>query len=426
MTDKPQSEIRPVPKARVNPLDGGFKYSASQIGTQRDCFTKWFMDQTLGLPRQDTASTLLGKKVHSELEAWLRDKKPPSHPRAKAMLPMLPLPSPAIKVEHEFRLLTPPGVVRGFMDVFIPNVHGVDLPYEGPPDPAVPLVMDHKTTSNLFYAKTKEDLLTDPQAILYGMAARVFQKEAGQEIPEFVDLNWNYVQTRGDPETKSVRLRQSLQIMEDGLGPIIEEAATMRTSLVGETNPADLPHNLKSCEKFGGCQFLEFCPHVNRKAVAMSTPETPADPVEESNTLARLRKLNASKLSAKAPAAEPAASPPASPPKAVVTVIETVVEPAPPVITPEPKLEAIPTEGVHEAPIDVEILPPDAPAPKKRGRPAKAVEVVEAPIEAEPEQAIKAGGTALVRSALIAGNFGKASRIAYAVECILAEIRNSP
>jgi hypothetical protein len=353
MQDK--AEIQPPPPGRrPNPLDGGFKFSASQIGTQRDCFTKWYLDQTLGLPRGDTNATLLGKKIHSELEGWLKNKEPPKNPRAKALIPLLPLPSDKVLVEHEFRLLTPPGVVRGFMDVFIPNVWGVDMPFATQPDPAVPVVMDHKTTSNLFYAKSSQDLLTDPQAVLYGMAARVFRKEAGGEIPENVDLIWNYVQTRGEAETKQARLRQSLQIMEDGLGPIIEEASSMRKALVADVKAEDLPHNLKACEKFGGCQFMDYCPHF-KKVISMSDTQEPV----ESATLARLRKAReAARAKPQTDVAPTEATPPAT----------KTEKPAPAAITPEPKLEAIPTEKVAPPAEPVAVLPPDAPAPKARSK----------------------------------------------------------
>lgn len=343
----------PPPGLRRNPLDGGFKYSASQIGTQRDCFTKWYLDQTLGLPREDTSATALGKKVHSELEGWLKKGEPPSNPRAKALLSLLPLPSHNLLVEHEFRLLTPPGVVRGFIDVFVPDVSEVKMPEDWPSD-GTPAVLDHKTTANLFYAKTATDLLTDPQGVLYGMAARVFVKEKTGEIPENVDLNWNYVQTRGSAETKRVRARQSLQTMEDGLGPILEEAASMRAALVTDVKAEDLPHNLKACEKYGGCQFMDYCPHFNRKVFSMAEETEPV----ESATLARLRKAReAARANTESKPAAPA------PPPAVEKPVLTAVQPT---VTPEPSLEPIPTDKVAASSTSVEVLPPDAPAPKTR------------------------------------------------------------
>lgn len=357
----------PTPKTKDEIRQAGesFKYSASQIATQRDCFTKWFLDQTLNFPRQDTAATALGKKIHGELEAWLRDRVPPSHPRAKALIPFLPLPSPDLKVEHEIRLLTPPGVVRGFIDLFILDPEKVQMPEGFGATPGVPVVKDHKTTSNIYYAKTVEDLKKDPQAILYGLAARLEARDATGSVPENVDLNWNYVQTRGDPETKSVRLRQSLTIMEDGLGPIIEEAAKMRATLVSAPDAKDLPHDLRSCEKFGGCQFIEVCPHVNKETVTV--PETADQPV--SATLAKIRALQAKKITPPPPAE--AAPPPT---------------PEPPTVTPEPKLEAIPTDKVEESSTPVEVLPPDAPPPKKR-RKAEVVEV--APANEDPVETIR-------------------------------------
>lgn len=440
----PQPPAPPRHKARVTPLEGGFKYSASQISTQRDCFTKWYLDQTLGLPRQDTQATLLGKKVHGELEGWLRDRKPPAHPRAKALLPLLPLPSPGLLVEHEFRLLTPPGVVRGFIDLFIPDPAGLDMPVGFEAEAGTPCVLDHKTTSNMFYAKSSRDLVTDPQAVLYGLAARVHQKEKDGPPPGNVDLNWNYVQTRGDPETKAVRLRQSLQMMEDGLGPIIEEAGRMRAALVSETDAADLPHSLGSCEKFGGCQFLELCPHVNKKAFTMTDSiqeSSNPPPAPTSSTLARLQRLKEEK---RARAAAHAATPPlgsipieaSTSPMFQRTDIthadgRPLLDPSVPSVTPEPKLEAIPTAAVAPAPVPVEILPPDAPAPK-RGRPAKttraAVELAAMVSPAadlplgEDEKAlvatIRAAGIKLIQINTLKGDLARVGDLAYMIRSV--------
>lgn len=295
------------------------------------------------------------------------------------MLRLLPLPRPDFLIEHEIRLLTPPGVVKGFVDLFVPRPEADGWPVGLEAD--LPTVFDHKTTANLSYAKSEDDLLTDPQALLYGLAARVHVKEKTGKMPEHVGLVWNYVQTKGEPYTRSVRVRQSLKVLESGLEPLFAQAADMATALKTRPQPNDMPYNTDSCDKYGGCSYRDICPHA-RKAGSVSLsdletlpptahpvaePEQKKEPEPMSDTLERLRKLNASKMTVKAPPAEkPAEPPPAETKKATEPEVR---------ISPEPKLEKLPTEGVVASEVEAPIVPPDAPKPSPaKSRKAKSAE----------------------------------------------------
>ena len=47
--------------------------SASQIKTYLDCPRKWYLQKIVGLPSPSSASTELGKDIHSIIEAYFRD-----------------------------------------------------------------------------------------------------------------------------------------------------------------------------------------------------------------------------------------------------------------------------------------------------------------------------------------------------------------
>jgi hypothetical protein len=361
-----------------------FHFSASQIATFRDCPSKWYFDKTTEQPRLDTASTLLGKQVHSELEAWLKRATPPSHAKAKALLPLLPVPRKDLKVEHEIALVTPSGKAKGFIDLVVPKGFPKDL---CPPsiDGRRLAVFDHKTTANIdAYAKSTQDLQTDPQALLYGLAARVMLKEAGEDPSEDIDICWNYVQTKGASATKAVSFRQSLAILEDGMAPLLDEAAIMRKAMEERPGVKDLGHSLDACDKFGGCPHRKVCPHYTGSlrvnladawGVDGEIASAPAEPTQGekgmSETLARLAAArNAAQVAKTAPK-------PAAPVTMNITIKgEGTVTPPPaaiPAVTPEPTLPAIDASAVAPSAEVVSIVPPDAPAPTKGKRKPPAV-----------------------------------------------------
>lgn len=352
-----------------------FHYSASQIATYRDCPSKWYFDKTADLPRLDTPSTLLGKQVHAELEAWLKRAAPPAHAKAKALLPLLPVPRKDLKVEHEIALVTPSGKVRGFIDLVVPKGFPKDL---CPPsiDGSRLGVFDHKTTANIAeYAKSAVDLQTDPQALLYGLAARVMLKEAGEDPSQDVDICWNYVQTKGATATKAVAFRQSLTILEDGMAPLLDEAAVMRKAMAERPGVQDLGYSLDSCTKFGGCPHRQACPHytgsrkvnladawsVDGEITSAVSAETAPGEKGMSETLARLAAAR------KAAAGGAAANTPATM-NITIKGEGTVTPPPAPAVTPEPTLPAIDTSAVEPTAEVVSIVPPDAPVPTKGKR----------------------------------------------------------
>ena len=96
-------------------------------------------------------------------------------------IPLLPAPSPDLKLEHKFKN----NDFRGFIDVFAPGANP-------------PLVIDHKTTKNFRWALTPENIHEDFQAIIYANQA---MRETGADT---VALRWVYYKTTGVPEAMKV------------------------------------------------------------------------------------------------------------------------------------------------------------------------------------------------------------------------------
>ncbi len=217
------------------------KRSPSQFATWLDCPRKWAFSRVL--PGKPNRFAELGTRVHASLEAWLRDgvELPDTVEGAIAMsgLPHLPEPGTAI-VESGFSFDRDAWIAHGFRDFVVPNDYG-----------AVPVVGDHKTTTDLKWAKTPEDLAQDPQGTIYAASAMI---EFGADV---VDLLWVYYQTREPYRSKPVRLR----IYEDEVARRLEEfdAIALEMQDVSDAPIKEIKYNGNACDKYGGCPYVVEC-----------------------------------------------------------------------------------------------------------------------------------------------------------------------
>lgn len=427
-----------------------FVFSASGISTYRGCGRKAAYRYIGGIVTEPNASAKLGTAIHSEMERWYLNKEVPTIAAARRLLPLAPNPThPDVVVERAFRLLLPVGAARGFKDLFVPRPEARLMP-----DPTEwdwsgdrPAVFDWKSTSNLAYAKSEADLVTDPQAILYGAAARIAVARKVVDVPE-VDLQWTYTSTKR-ADAKAVRLRQTLPILEDGLGEVIATATEMRktfaeASALGEKGVDETPYDLRECDRYGGCPHRDYCTAFQHYAVygralpdpnaldaeyeavtvATPTPNVPAalrrrkEPAV-SSTLARLR------AAAKTPPAVTPA-PEVQPPAESATAPDAVTKPSP-----EPGLPTPDTSGL-DTPIPPGTSPinspqaapnvsPDDPVPegteaaepakgKRRQKAApKVPDVVEVPVRAVGD--LRATVSAAMAEAAAAEDFQLASAL---------------
>lgn len=253
-------------RANVPPkelVDDVFTFSASGIATSRGCLRKASYRYVLNVNVPSNASAALGTKIHKEMEDWFLEKRIPVLAPTKRLLPLAPNPThPDVLVEHPFRILLPVGAARGFIDLVVPRPVPRLMPdgEAGGWSEDRPAVYDWKSTSNLVYAKSETDLLKDPQTVLYGVAARLTVAKRVSDVPE-VDLQWTYTSTKA-AESRPVRLRQTLTILEDGLAEVIVTAEKMKAAFA-EAAPTqsvdEIEYDLRECDRYGGCPHKTYC-----------------------------------------------------------------------------------------------------------------------------------------------------------------------
>lgn len=238
--------------------------SASQISSWRDCKRKWGFRYLDGVKEPPHPSAALGTAVHSHAEKFLRDGTMPDvlevakiggkehRPGmlAAQLLPHLPQTrQPKEWVEHKWQL-----VVRdaygdityiGYIDLFSPPASLISVN---------PLAWDHKTTSDFRYAKSPEDLLSDPQAVLYAKYLLDFHDTNGTGVAE---LRWNYVRTKPPHKVRPVFATITRAQIEAAMLGINDDARQMLAAHASRKRALELAPTASACEKYGGC------PHRN-------------------------------------------------------------------------------------------------------------------------------------------------------------------
>lgn len=285
-------------------------YSPTQMSMFAGCPRKWFFQYVLGFKPDQSSSQELGSLIHDELEEWIKTGKEPEHPRAIAGLKHLN------RGEHVFaegKALLPLDLpsrayFTGKIDVFDAS----DLGH--------PIVIDHKTTSDLKWAKTEYELPGDIQMMSYA-------KFALEKFPDAdrCTVQHNVIPTKGAPKAVLVSATVDRKTVDTAWNrhlKIIDEIETTRTRELAEV-PARGRDN-GDCQRFGGCPHLARCQAAafRRPSKVISPPDAPApgQPQEEqtkmnANLKERLAQLKAKKeKSAAAP--EPAPEKPASANKA--------------------------------------------------------------------------------------------------------------
>jgi hypothetical protein len=216
--------------------------SASQIATWSKCARKWAYSRVR--PRTSNRHADFGSRAHTHAEDWLREGKPPdaSVPEGKCIiagLGYLPMPKTAV-VEHGFRKVFGGVTYVGRIDF----IHGYD-------PGRIVVIGDHKTTGNLDYAMTEEQLVEDPQRIVYAhWGAEEFDVD-------YVAAQWVYYR-RGTPKAQTTVVVGH----RDSIAERFEEQhRRVVLPLVAATGvpPEEIPRNLEHCSAYGGCPYREEC-----------------------------------------------------------------------------------------------------------------------------------------------------------------------
>lgn len=193
-----------------------------------------------------------GTKTHSLIENYFRHLTVIPHDTkegacALAGLHHWPHPGPSVIAEGAFSY-DPFG--EGFL------WRGIqDLLYPDSPDEFCLVVHDHKTCSSFDYQKTPEDLLLDPQAVIY--SHRWFLRG----IPR-VRLKWVY-HRRSKPKAEPTSLVVTAADMARGLALCRAASHEILRAHRGKSSALprahDAPDGWKACAKFRGCGHMAHC-----------------------------------------------------------------------------------------------------------------------------------------------------------------------
>ena len=360
----PSGEVQPPPP----PLA---KISASQLDTFAQCNAKWGYQYLDGHQPPQHPSAQCGTRVHEILEAWLARGQPPDPNEvlvigervyevgkiALAGLYNLPAPGPHHDVEGGFTvpfMSGYPALWRGFIDssylVHGPVVYTMEDGAQvlGRVE-VIPEILDHKTTTNLDYRKTREDLLTDIQAMIYAWVGLTRVPDAPR-----VNLRWVYYKTskpyKSEVTYTSVtreHVMQTLALWEELaiVGPLRAKALGLRGS--------QLPKNARACGRYGGCPHKDVRCRLTREERIEATMSTQPD---------LLVMINQAKG---ALAAQPPPPPPptdgAIAPMLGVPTLPPSMQPPPPFMGAPPPMAGLPP--VPYAPATVVQAPPPPPPP---------------------------------------------------------------
>lgn len=336
--------------------------SPSQITNARRCLRRWNFESRLGLRPPTAAGAAFGSEVHNALEYRLRHGEWDPH----ETLAVLSRAEPAFDAlcaflgVHDLRDAdSDPGVeidwrledtyslaARGRADLVLPNQN---------------TVVDWKTTSNFQYVKTDEERELDPQVLCYVDA---FVKLGVLQLP--ADFLHVWTVTKGKPSavvTRTVVTEESLSIGRKALAKTIDVLAEIDRS---NPDPLDVPPNPLACN-----DFHQTCFHYDR-----CFPKRESKPEVESMSIkAQIEARKAELAARQADTFAPAVNPPDAPAEETYNAPE---EPKPSKRT--PGVIAAFAKMLAENPDEALTAPlpePEAEAPKKRGRPAKAQPVME-------------------------------------------------
>lgn len=232
--------------ARENPVGvehGEIYLSASQIGTWNSCKRKWGFQYIDNIRSPANASAELGIRVHGVLEKWLRDGIALDLSTQEGQIAaagIMYLPGPGVaEVEKGFTIQTAIAKYRGYIDARF----GDDTP----------VVLDHKTTGDLRWAKTEDDLRKDVQASIYAAEAMI---RTGKDA---VELRWVYYTTKKPYTSRKVSLVVLKEDIERNFDDIDATAQQILDAHATCKTGKELPPNPASCGAYGGCFFLKTC-----------------------------------------------------------------------------------------------------------------------------------------------------------------------
>ena len=266
-------------------------YSASQLATFTDCQRKWFFEKILKFKGPETPAMKLGTEIHNQIETYFKSngETDPTNPLAATLLSTVPEPQPGIVAEGKLTFEVRPGVnFVGFLDLLDDR------------DPTHPVIIDHKTSSNVaMWGKTEYELPTDLQLMSYAA-----HRCALSEDVQHVTVAHNQIDTKKRGPSRLVKAtvnREHVQARRLEHLKIIDEMEELRASTDDVRKAPKTGEENGACEKFGGCPHLSRCRAASmgqeirpmQDVLPKDAPTEGEPTVTVSNKLAALRsKLN--------------------------------------------------------------------------------------------------------------------------------------
>jgi PD-(D/E)XK nuclease superfamily protein len=233
------------------PMTASDPFSASRIVTWMNCNRKAAWQYIAGYEDPGNEDTKLGTEVHAELETaksvpgYLPNRLTEAGAIASEGLPYVS----DFTVENGAK---PEGAFtfrgrhlwRGFIDLRKPGY-----------------LVDYKTTGDFRWAKTEEELLLDPQAVLYA----VYEFLRCPEL-DVVELMWLYLKKRAPYSAKPVRIRMTREHALRAFAALESYADEMLATAVAAPGDPALRHRyvLTLQPNADHCDAYRGCPHRNR------------------------------------------------------------------------------------------------------------------------------------------------------------------
>ena len=236
------------------------KVSASQISKFRSCRRAYAFEYVEKIRPPSSPKQQFGTDVHAYLEQWISKSTLPGNDPAGELAKLaitkqlIPTPDPRLLVEDEFVYPWNEEVdVGGFIDLTIPPEMDEDC---------IPTITDYKTTSDLRWAKTPEQLEQDEQTILYSIRGMI------KFNTPVVRCRWVYMSATAPKsgnrkpngtkecsimfDSRDEMFRLKLKRMDED----IQEMARIRKLHI---KGLSLPPSPESCGAYGGCFHRVTC-----------------------------------------------------------------------------------------------------------------------------------------------------------------------
>jgi len=232
--------------------------SPSQVKTWRSCARLWAFQKIERKQSPQTEKQSFGERVHKHLEDWVNTGAVPpdtieGRVAKQGIVPGL-LPKPKEEnafCEQKFEIPLDNNVVlTGFADVVWPRK-------------AQPTIIDYKTTSDLKWAMTQEQMLTDPQVLIYSM--HLFENYGAKSALArwiYLACRWNREKQPVAPKGMSVRAveqrrdSKEFQLAWERLLVDVHDIAYAKRML---DNAHQAQPNPESCGMYGGCSMKSIC-----------------------------------------------------------------------------------------------------------------------------------------------------------------------